>query len=988
MQKSSTRSLPDKATRPESSAFILPLSAYQSVFEISPVGEYLLSPNATILAVNDTLLKSVARRREDLIGRNLFDVFPGSPESLTALRKSLDRVVVTGKADSLTLQRHPLWIAMPDGSEQFEERYWSTVSTPIFDKDKQLQCIFHTALDVTDRVVPKLPEAPVPERPRIIEADVFTRTQTASKINNALEAERSRLLHLFEYAPSFVFFTTGPQHVIKQANEAFYCLTGTRELVGKTIRQAFPEMEQQKFFDAIDRVYRTNEPYIGNAKRLILRESVDGPVKERYVDVVYQPIVDAEGEVVGICGQGHDITEKRQIEEELRRSADHKAFRLELADRLRQLDTPNDIVAATSKMLGRQLDVSSIIYWEVDEERGTFLIRRDWSNGLPSITGEIKKLAGFAPEILTTLREGHAVVIEDTSQDPRTAHHASAYANASVHAILAISLTKSGRLTNALSLLDTQPRRWTKSDIQLTQDMAERTWSAVDNARAQEELRTERDQSQYIFDSMNEGFALLDRNWNFVRANAEAARLSRLPKTLLIGNNIWKVFPRFKGTELEALYHRVRDTGVAGSIDYTYFRPSGRKVWVELRAYPALEGGLAVFFRDITERKQAEEELREASRRKDEFLAMLAHELRNPLAPISAAAELMKSVPLDEALITKTSQLISRQVSHMTGLVDDLLDVSRVTRGLVTINKSPQEIKSIVSNAVEQIRPIMEAQNHLLSVDLSPKSARVMGDKKRLVQILTNLLNNAAKYTPAGGNIQLQMNVLDDQVLLHVKDNGIGIAPDLQCRVFDLFSQAERMSDRSQGGLGLGLALVKSLVEHHGGRVACHSDGLGKGSCFTVYLPRQLRQACSQDRRLNPAQPIEPLAKLKILVVDDNADAAETLAMLLEVLGHEVNAVFSAQQAVERAQHDLPDICLLDIGLPELDGNAVARRLKSLPETANITLVAVTGYGQEQDRKNSHAAGFSHHLTKPVDITKLKSILAEASSTVGPDETG
>lgn len=987
MQKSSTRSLPDKSTCSEPTAPLLPLSAYQTAFETSPAGKYLLSPNATILAVNDTLLKSVARTREDLVGRNLFDVFPESPEGLAALRESLDRVVVTGQADSLLLQRYPLWIAMPDGSRKYEERYWSTVSTPIFDEDKQLQCISHTAMDVTDMVAPKLPEAPALERSRAVEADLLTPAQTASKVNNALEAERSRLRHLFEHAPSFVFFTTGPHHVIKQANDAFYCLIGSRELVGKTIRQAFPEMEQQNFFDVIDRVYSTNEPYIGNAQRFMLRQS-DGLLKESYVDLVYQPIVDAEGKVVGICGQGHDITEKRQIEEELRRSADHKAFRLELADRLRQLDTPNDIVAATSKMLGRQLDVSSIIYWEVDEENGTFLIRRDWSNGLPSITGEIKKLAEFAPEILTTLREGHAVVIEDTSQDPRTAHHACAYANASVHAILAISLTKSGRLTNALSLLDTQPRRWTKSDIQLTQDMAERTWSAVDNARAQEELRTERDQSQYIFDSMNEGFALLDRNWNFVRANAEAARLSRLPKTLLIGNNIWKVFPRFKGTELEALYHRVRDTGVAGSIDYTYFRPSGRKVWVELRAYPALEGGLAVFFRDITERKQAEEELREASRRKDEFLAMLAHELRNPLAPISAAAELMKSVPLDEALITKTSQLISRQVSHMTGLVDDLLDVSRVTRGLVTINKSPQEIKSIISNAVEQIRPIMEAQNHLFSVDLSPKSARVMGDQKRLVQILTNLLNNAAKYTPAGGNIQLQMNVLDDQVLLHVKDNGIGIAPDLQCRVFDLFSQAERMSDRSQGGLGLGLALVKSLVEHHGGRVACHSDGLGKGSCFTVYLPRQLRQAYSQDRRLNPAQPIEPLAKLKILVVDDNADAAETLAMLLEVLGHEVNAVFSAQQAVEQAQHDLPDICLLDIGLPELDGNAVARRLKSLPETANITLVAVTGYGQEQDRKNSHAAGFSHHLTKPVDIIKLKSILAEASTTVEAGETG
>ena len=375
------------------------------------------------------------------------------------------------------------------------------------------------------------------------------------------------------------------------------------------------------------------------------------------------------------------------------------------------------------------------------------------------------------------------------------------------------------------------------------------------------------------------------------------------------------------------------------------------------------------------ELQRAIDKLREADARKDEFLAMLAHELRNPLAPIRSAAELLRIAKLDETRVRKTSEIIARQVGHMTSLVDDLLDVSRVTRGLVDLEKTPLDIRHIVTDAVEQVNPLVRARRHHLAMHLSPDAAMVLGDNKRLVQVVANLLNNAAKYTPEGGNIQLKSEVRDSKVVLSVADDGIGLQPDLVERVFDLFAQAERTPDRSSGGLGLGLALVKSLVELHGGTVTCSSDGPGKGSKFTVYLP-----LLYADGHQEPAATgdVEPSPKpLRVMVVDDNADAAHMLAMFLEASGHEVLVEHGAREALERARLQAPDVFLLDIGLPDIDGNQLARRIRAQPETAHAVLIAVTGYGQAHDRKTALQAGFRHHLVKPVDPGRLVALLAD-----------
>lgn len=368
-----------------------------------------------------------------------------------------------------------------------------------------------------------------------------------------------------------------------------------------------------------------------------------------------------------------------------------------------------------------------------------------------------------------------------------------------------------------------------------------------------------------------------------------------------------------------------------------------------------------------------------ANEMKDEFLAMLAHELRNPLAPISAAAELMGLREMDAAVLKRTSQVILRQVRHLTELVDDLVDVSRVTRGLVVLNRTPQEMKGIVAHAVEQARPLIEARRHHLVIDLPPQAAYVNGDGSRLVQILSNLLQNAARYTPESGNIVLRMEVDAKRVVLVVQDNGIGMTAELQSRVFDLFTQGKRTSDRSEGGLGLGLALVKSLVGLHHGTVTCHSEGLNKGSQFKVCLPRLAAAASHAEDEgagtLHPAQ-----TALRLLVVDDNVDAAHMLAMLLEALGHIALVEHDPMLALERARKDRPDACLLDIGLPGIDGNELASRLRKMPETENATLIAITGYGQDIDRTSALAAGFNHHLVKPVNMQKLIDLLAEVKS--------
>jgi signal transduction histidine kinase/ActR/RegA family two-component response regulator len=392
--------------------------------------------------------------------------------------------------------------------------------------------------------------------------------------------------------------------------------------------------------------------------------------------------------------------------------------------------------------------------------------------------------------------------------------------------------------------------------------------------------------------------------------------------------------------------------------------------------------GIFVEGSDVTARKVVEDELRAANRQKDQFLAMLAHELRNPLAPIMTAAQLLKLGRLDAKSVANASEIIVRQAEHMTDLVNDLLDVSRVTRGLVTLEREELDLNVIVAAAVEQVRPLIDMRRHALTLQLSGKPAHVTGDRTRLVQVISNILNNAAKYTAPGGRIVLAVTVEAQQVTVAVRDNGVGIAPEVLPYIFDLFTQAERTPDRSQGGLGIGLALVKSLVALHGGSVHARSDGLGQGSEFSISLPCVARAPAQAPDAgaAGEADAVQDNGNLRVLVVDDNADAAQMLAALLEVQGHDVSVEYDARGALARAQDEHPDVLLLDIGLPDMDGYELARRLRAQPENAGATLVALTGYGQNQDRAEAQQAGFDHYLVKPADLNEVNEVLALAEA--------
>jgi PAS domain S-box-containing protein len=502
----------------------------------------------------------------------------------------------------------------------------------------------------------------------------------------------------------------------------------------------------------------------------------------------------------------------------------------------------------------------------------------------------------------------------------------------------------------------------------------------VETARDKAALMDSQAHAAALFEQTTVGMAEASLDGILLNVNQRYADMIGLPREEIVGRRVDAFLHPEDAPDNRALFAALVDDGVPYEIENRFLRPDGRVLWVGKTVTPvrSRNGGPATVlgvYMDVTGRKQAEAALHEAARRKDEFLAMLAHELRNPLAPIRAAAEMMGMVQLDATRSRRVSEIIGRQVRHMTALIDDLLDVSRVTRGLVDIAKAPQDVAAIVANAVEQVRPLVESQRHRLVLTLDSAGGRVLGDEKRLVQILTNLLNNAAKYTPAGGTITLCTEAEPDHVHIIVSDTGIGIAPELRAHVFDLFAQAERTPDRSQGGLGLGLALVKSLVELHGGRVACHSEGLGKGSTFIVQLPRLPADADAPAAAPAAPAPQGRAGQLDILVVDDNADAAFMLKLLLEQWGHRVRVEHDALRALDSAAGQAPDVALLDIGLPGLDGNALAQRLRANPATAGVALVAVTGYGQELDRQRALAAGFDHHLVKPVNTIELAAVL-------------
>ncbi len=478
------------------------------------------------------------------------------------------------------------------------------------------------------------------------------------------------------------------------------------------------------------------------------------------------------------------------------------------------------------------------------------------------------------------------------------------------------------------------------------------------------------------------GIFTLDTEGRVVSWSVGATRVLGYEESEIIGKTFAIIFT---GEDLadgrpEFELRTARESGRAED-ERWHVRKDGTRFWASGVITPLYDSdgalqGYAKILRDITERKRAEEALAEANRRKDEFLAMLAHELRNPLAPIMNAAQLLKREGAGNATLEQAHGIIERQLARIVRIVDDLLDVSRITRGKIQLKRERVTLQTVIANAVEASRSFIESRKHVLTVSVPQEAVWLEADPVRMEQVLVNLLSNAAKYTEPGGKIDLTAERQGNECVSRVKDTGIGIAAEMLPRVFDLFVQADQSLDRSQGGLGIGLTLVKQLVAMHGGTVEARSEGVGDGSEFILHLPvvPETMGLKPQDAPIATGRKSQPW---RILIVDDNTDTAESLAMLLRLSGHETRVAHTGQSGLQLAVAEKPDVVLLDIGLPGMDGYQVAKRIREHQELDQTRLIAISGYGQDTDRERSAKAGFNHHLVKPVDPARLQALLDE-----------
>jgi PAS domain S-box-containing protein len=498
--------------------------------------------------------------------------------------------------------------------------------------------------------------------------------------------------------------------------------------------------------------------------------------------------------------------------------------------------------------------------------------------------------------------------------------------------------------------------------------------------RAEEALLAANDQLRLVTDVMSAPVARCSRDLKYLWVSRDLAQwLGRSPEEI-IGRPICEILGPEAFEQLQPHFDEVlagRPVEYEAEVNY----PRIGKRWIHALYRPTFDaaggtdGWVAVVL-DIHERKQFEQTIQEADRRKDEFLATLSHELRNPLAPIRSAVEVLKARELDDPDLAASRDVIDRQVQQMARLLDDLLDVSRITRGKFELRKEALDLAAVINVAVETSRPLIEAGGHELILTHPPAPIRLEADPLRLAQVFANLLNNAAKYTNPGGRIELAVVREGSDVVASVKDNGMGISAEMLPHIFEIFSQATAAVARSQGGLGIGLALIKGLVELHGGSIEVRSAGPGRGSEFLVRLPVVVGKAAAGPTSVSAVEQAMPQC-LRILIADDLRDGADTLARMLRIMGNDVRTAYDGEQALAVAQALRPDVIILDIGMPKMNGYEAARRIRQEPWGREVLLIALTGWGQEQDRRRTEEAGFDHHLVKPVDPAYLRSMLAE-----------
>ena len=690
-----------------------------------------------------------------------------------------------------------------------------------------------------------------------------------------------------------------------------------------------------------------------------------------------------------------DITERRAVDDLLGRTQAELGQQVADLHRLHELSSR----LLDTRTLSEQLQMILVALADFHGARRGLLTLFDTASGTLGIDAS----TGFTPDaiarlmqtrgidgacaICCALRERTVIADMDAAEvDPGLRALASEEGFRAVHATPLIG--QDGEVIGALSIQLDMPHVPTERERTLADICARKAATFVERARAQAAYQESQGRFQAVLDASAVPFVVLspvredtsgqivDFEWRYV--NAAAARALHRPADAFEGKRVQDVLPaRWSTSDSFRQYAAVVESDETREFEAAVHY-EGREQWFSCVASP-MHGSVALWFTDITTRKNDERVLQDADRRKDEFLATLAHELRNPLAPIRQASAVSRLPQATEAQKRWSHEVIERQVRHMALLLDDLLDVSRITRGRLALRRGANTLGEMIEAAVETARPLVDARHHQLEVVLPQAQILMQADPLRVSQVVANLLTNAAKYTDPNGHIRLLAALDADDVVIEVSDNGIGIPPESLPAVFDMFTQL-RGTDERASGLGIGLALTKGLVELHGGSIGVHSEGVGRGSVFTVRLPRGETPA----RAAAPGDDLEPRATpaRRILVADDNRDAAESLAALLELEGHEVTLAYDGADALLAYDRVHPQICLLDIGMPHRTGNEVAAEIRSREDGGMPTLVAITGWGQDTDRSQALAAGFDHHLTKPVDPAQLLRLIGEARTGV------
>jgi PAS domain S-box-containing protein len=695
----------------------------------------------------------------------------------------------------------------------------------------------------------------------------------------------------------------------------------------------------------------------------------------RWHQIRAEPVTDDAGRIVKWMGTSTNVHSIKEGEE-------LSAFLLEMSTDFARIDNPHELVSNAMLRLRQRLGAAQVTLAEFDDTRGQVVMLRQDRSDSPNLQ-VVNLPVGPFESITVEARKGLVTVLDTVPTDEPMANFFSRwYGLEHVGAVVSAPVLQGGHLIASLSVVEEVSRRWSAPEVELIRRVAELVWPALEKARSDHSLAVSEQRLRLAQAVAEVGAWELDPDTHSVHFSPESYDLFGLSEgsqAKLYQLWVSLIDPR-DGTALQDLVAACHESGSAEA-EYRYRHPTRGLRWIHTRAGlvddqpPSLVVGISL---DVTERRKTEEALKDVNHQKDEFLAMLAHELRNPLAPIRNAAQVLRAHSTGVPELEWARTVIERQTRHLVRLVDDLLDVSRMVRGKIVLKKARVEIAELVQHAVDTSQPLIRTRRHQLHLNIPPGTLTIEGDLTRLAQVVANLLNNAAKYTDEGGEIWLDVWAEGGEVVLRVRDTGPGISRKLLPHVFDLFTQAERTLDRAQGGLGIGLTLVKLLVEMHGGTVEARNVDTGTGAEFIVRLPANTAiptlQAADGAHAAAESNPGAEKA-LKVLVVDDNVDAADSIALLLTIDGFNAQSVHGAVAALDTVKSFQPDVILLDIGLPVMDGYEVARRLRTNNAISHLRIVALSGYGQQADRERAARAGFDDYLVKPVEPTVLSQFL-------------